>query len=77
MKKYNKVCYDYSHLKGRITERYRNAKNFCAASGISEATISRKLNNRRYFSQNEIKKISELLGITDNEIGIYFFSRLS
>lgn len=77
MKKYNSIRYDYSHLKGKIIERFKSAKNFAAAVGMTNAAVSRKLNNQRYFTQNEIRRFSELLGIAETEIGFYFFSRQS
>ena len=40
-----------------------------------EGTISAKLNNRVSFTQDEIDGICELLDISNEEIGNYFFAR--
>lgn len=65
--------YDYSKLLGRITEKYGNNGNFACKMGLSERTISLKLNNKIDFKQNEIIKAKKLLEISDEELHNYFF----
>ncbi|MGT2833378.1 hypothetical protein Javan249_0006 [Streptococcus phage Javan249] len=67
------MAYDYSKLNGKIVERFKTQYNFANAMGLSERTVSLKLNNQRYWKNNEISKASELLGISDDEISLYFF----
>jgi len=40
---------------------------------LSERSISLKLNNQRYWKNNEITTACNLLLIPDNQIGDYFF----
>ena len=67
-------AYTYSKLKGRIAERYGTRKNFAKALNLSETAISLKLNNKTFFSQEDIEKWSGLLGISVEEYGEYFFA---
>lgn len=66
--------FDYSKLKGRIIEKYGKQAAFAKAIGISEHTMSFKLNGKNCFTQNEIKSICEKLTIPILEIGDYFFT---
>ena len=65
---------NYSKLEGRIVERFGNRKNFAAALGISANSMSRKLRGKQAFSQKDILKSAELLGIAVDELGEYFFT---
>ena len=56
-----KIMYNYSKLKGRVTECFDTQENFANAMGMSRVSISQKLNNISYFSQYEIDKACELL----------------
>ncbi len=65
--------YDYSMLDGKITQIYQNRGRFAKAMGLSERTISLKMNGRVPWKQPEITKACELLGIPEYEINLYFF----
>ena len=67
--------YDYSLLIGRITEIYGNRGNFARAMGISEHTMSHKLNNKRAFTQPEIQLAVVVLRLTEKDIPKYFFKK--
>lgn len=67
------MAFNYSKLKGRIMEKFRTQGCFSRALGVSGRTLSLKLNNKIFFSQDEIAKISELLNINSDEIQVYFF----
>ena len=69
------MSFNYSKLRGRITEKFGTQGCFSKALGVSERTLSLKLNNKIFFSQNEIAKISELLNISSDEIQVYFFEK--
>lgn len=69
-----KIIYNYSKLKGRVTECFDTQENFANAMGMSRVSISQKLNNISYFSQYEIDKACELLSIDTTEIPTYFFT---
>lgn len=66
--------FNYSKLKGKIVEKYGTQAAFCNAMGMSERTLTLKLNNRVDWKQSEIIKACELLDIPPNEVNDYFFS---
>lgn len=68
------MAYDYSKLLGRITEKYGTQSKFSGDMGISERSLSLKLNGKRTFKQNEISKACSLLGIDGADIPSYFFT---
>lgn len=67
------MAFNYDKLIGRIVEKFGTQGRFAKALGVSERTLSLKLNNKIFFSQDEIAKISKLLNITLDEIQDYFF----
>lgn len=69
------MAFDYSKLRGRIVEKYGTQIAFSKAMGVSERTLSLKLNGKIYFSQDEIVSISRLLDIPRDELQLYFFTR--
>lgn len=66
--------YNYSKLQGRIVEYFGSQSKFSSAIGLSERSLSLKLNGKRGWKQSEIAKVCETLAIQDNEIGAYFFA---
>lgn len=68
------VKFDYAKLIGRIKEYGFTQERLAAETGMSESTISFKLNNKAFFSQKEIRRICDLLEIEIAEIGLYFFT---
>lgn len=68
-----RLSYDYSLLRGRIKKKFGTDKEFSQALGIDPTSLSNKLNNKSYFSQEEIEKSCTLLEIDKNEINGYFF----
>lgn len=64
---------DYSKLLGRITEKIGTQAEFANAMGVSERSISLKLNNKVSWKDNEISKAVEILGIDPKDIPVYFF----
>lgn len=69
--------YDYSRLRGRITEKTGNINNFIDKMQISTPALYNKLNNRTEFKQTEIQKACEILEIPKYEIYDYFFIQIS
>lgn len=65
--------FDFSKLRGRMVEYYGTLAAFAKAYGISENSLSLKMNNKTKFSSGDIIKISEMLEIKKDEIGDYFF----
>ena len=66
--------YTYDKLLGRIIEIFKTRAKFAAAMGLSERSLSYKLNNKIYFKQSEIAKACDLLSISPSEISDYFFT---
>lgn len=69
------MAFDYSKLKGRITEKYGTRKAFAEALGISENSMSQKLSGKMTITTDDIRKWSsdEFLDIDASKIGEYFF----
>ena len=68
--------YDYSYLNSLIIKYFGKRYCFAKAMGISEHSLSYKMNNRQNWKQPEITKACMLLHIPDNDIGLYFFTRI-
>lgn len=66
--------FDYSVLKGKIVEVFGSQKAFADALNISERTLSLKLNNKVYFSQDEMLDSAKLLGVDSSGIKALFFT---
>lgn len=66
--------YNYAKLLGRIVEKVGTQGNFADSMGLSERTISLKLNGKVGWKQNEIAKACEVLTINDEDIPAYFFA---
>ena len=67
-----KIRFDYSKLRGRIVEKYGTQQAFALDMGISDVTMSCKLNGHTYFKQNEIAKAAKLLDVSAEEVSSYF-----
>lgn len=66
--------YNYAKLLGRIVERVGTQSNFAAKIGLSERSVSLKLNGKVGWKQSEIAAVCDLLDIAENEIPAYFFA---
>jgi len=68
------MAYDYSKLLGRITEKFGTQANFSKALGLSERSLSLKLNGKTGFKQADIVKACDLLEVPSDDIPEYFFT---
>lgn len=68
------MAFLYSKLRGRIIEKYGSQGSFAEAFGISENSLSLKMNNKSRFTSDDIVKMTEMLDISKNEVGEYFFT---
>ncbi len=69
------MAFDYRKLLGRIVEKYGTQACFSEAIGMSERSLSLKLNCKIEFKQKEILKACEALDIADGAISEYFFTQ--
>lgn len=69
------MSFNYSKLRGRIIEKFDTQRCFAKELGVSERTLSLKLNNKIFFAQDEITRIAELLNIDSDKIQVYFFEK--
>ena len=68
------MIFDYSKLRGRIVEKYGTQSEFAKAFGISNNSMSRKLNNKNSFSVDDIIRITQMLDIQSKDVSSYFFT---
>lgn len=66
--------YDYRKLRGRIREMFGTQANFARKIGLSEVSVSNKLNNIVDWGQEEIEKTITALDIPYPDIHAYFFT---
>lgn len=68
------MAFDYSKLRGKIKEVYNTQANFARAIGMGRCSLSQRLNNILDFTGSEMERSAKLLGLSKDEIPIYFFS---
>ena len=68
------VKFDNRKLRGKIKEIYGTQGTFAKEMGLSERSMSLKLNGQIVFSQSEIAKAVQLLGIEEGKISEFFFN---
>lgn len=68
------MAYDYSKLNGRIVEKCGTQAVFADRMGLSERTVSLKLNNKVAWKQPEMQKAAVILKFPETEIQTYFFT---
>ena len=66
--------FDMAKLKGRIIEKFGTLQQFASIFGIFQGTLGKKLDGRSYWDQAEIIRAAELLGVTPEEIPVFFFT---
>lgn len=68
--------YDYSKLKGKIRECFPTQSEFAQKLGISDTSLSNKLNNKTVFDQDEIEESINIFNLNSGETIEYFFTLL-
>ncbi len=71
----NKSPFDYRKLRGRIKEKCGTQSAFAGIIGLSDVSVSNKLNNNVEWGQEEIENAVSALDIPPTEIHSYFFTR--
>lgn len=65
----------YDKLRGKIKEVCGTQDNFAEKLGIGRVSLSQRLNNQLEFSQDEIFKSCDILGISLIDVSAYFFTK--
>ena len=63
-------------MSGKIVEKYGTQYNFAIALGLSERSLSLKLNNKVGWRDEEMERAIDLLDLDLNDIPAYFFTNL-
>lgn len=66
--------YDYRKLRGRIREKFGTQAEFSRNIGLSEVSVSNKLNNVVDWEQDEMESAIVALEIPFSDIHSYFFT---
>lgn len=66
----------YSKLIGRIAEKVGTQSEFAARIGLSERSVSLKLNGKVGWKQEEIAKACTVLDIPATSLHDYFFASI-
>lgn len=70
------MSYDYRKLRGRIREKFGTQAEFSRNIGLSEVSVSNKLNNVVDWGQDEMESVIVALEIPLSDIHSYFFTHL-
>ncbi len=65
---------DYSKLRGRIKEKIGTEGEFARQLGRSHNYLTKVFQGKTFFSQADVLKAAQVLGIEKEDIGLYFFS---
>ncbi|MEI3225549.1 MAG: DUF739 family protein [Lachnospiraceae bacterium] len=65
--------FNYERLRLKIRQMCGTQENFAKKLGIGRVSLNLRLNNKADFSQEEIHKACDILGIDRKEISKYFF----
>lgn len=68
-----KMSYNHNKLRGKIKEIIGSEVEFAKLLGISQTTLSAKLNNKTDFTRTEILRITEELKLSQEEFYDVFF----
>lgn len=68
------MAFNYNKLKGRIVEICGTQMEFAKRMGLSERSISLKLQGKISWKQNEIMKALEVLNLKASDVQEYFFN---
>ncbi len=67
----------YTKLSGRIKEKFGTATNFAKAMGMSNPTLTQRMNGVYPWKLPEIEKAMKLLNIGKRELGAFFLQESS
>ena len=65
--------YDFAKLRGRIISTGNSLSTFAELIPMSPQNLSKKLNNKSVFDSNQISRIANLLGVSDEKEFVELF----
>lgn len=65
---------NYNYLKSYIVRSGLTNERFAEKLGITRQELSKKLNNKAYFSQPQMNKAKEILNLNAEEFSLAFSS---
>ncbi|MBC2106114.1 DUF739 family protein [Listeria booriae] len=68
------MSFDYSALIGKIAQKCDNQRIFAQKMGLSERSVSLKVNGKVGWKQAEISRALTILDISKRDIPKYFFN---
>lgn len=68
------MYFDYTNLKILIRSKYASYSDFAEVMGMTTSKLERKLNGRTSLSVDELVEMAEILKISPEDIGKYFFT---
>ena len=74
IKRNSEPTFDFSRLRGRIRMYFPTQAAFAEAVGMSESSLSKKLNGHTEWDAAEMRRTRELLEIPETELHLYFFT---
>ena len=66
--------FDYSNLKGLLASKGITQEKLAKEIGMTQATMSNKINGKAFFTQCEIRAMISFLDIPMELVGEYFFT---
>ncbi len=66
--------FNYRKLRGRIVEMCGSQAEFAKEIGLSERSVSLKMQGKVYWRQQEIAKAIEVLELGPEDVQEYFFN---
>ena len=69
-----KLRFDYAKLRGRIIEKCGAQMVFADRLGVTQGTLTSKLQGHTFFTQPEIFRSMDILDIDPSEVTLYFFT---
>ena len=68
---------DYLELKIRIIRMYGSLTKFCDETGVNRSQLTNTIKHGLPMRAETIFRLVELLGISEDEVGGYFFRKKS
>lgn len=66
--------FNYNKLRGRIREVLGTENKFAELMPMNRGTVSQKLNGQQEWTQSEIFIALNVLKLSKEDIGVYFFN---